>query len=235
MRSLDLEVDEVGVVVPAHNEEECIAACLRSVTRAARHPEVAGARVRIVVVLDSCTDETAPRASAVPGVTCIEVSHRNVGLARAAGFAELINGSTSALSRTWLSTTDADSRVPADWLARQLAWRRRGADAVAGTVVVHDWRSHPPRTRARFEAYQREAGTGLGHPHVHGANLGLSAQAYLTCGGMPGLALAEDHALWALLRRGGHRTVSAPDLPVVTSARRHGRADGGFASLLRSL
>ena len=35
------------------------------------------------------------------------------------------------------------------------------------------------------------------HPHVHGANLGFRASAYLRAGGFPALPTAEDHALVA--------------------------------------
>ena len=46
------------------------------------------------------------------------------------------------------------------------------------------------------------AGTGP-HSHVHGANLGFRASAYLTAGGFPPVPTAEDHALVAALTAGG--------------------------------
>ncbi|MYW03889.1 glycosyltransferase, partial [Streptomyces sp. SID3343] len=80
----------------------------------------------------------------------------------------------------WLATTDADSRVPAEWLTRQIAWAGRGWDAVAGTVRVRDWSRHPPGAQEAFEAhYGRWHGVS---PHVHGANLGFSGPAYLGVG-----------------------------------------------------
>ena len=46
---------------------------------------------------------------------------RNVGVARAVGFAEVIaRESGRPAQQLWLTTTDADSTVPADWLAEQL-------------------------------------------------------------------------------------------------------------------
>ena len=48
------------------------------------------------------------------------------------------------------ATTDADSRVPSDWLVRQLAHAERGADAVAGIVEIDDWREQPEAVRRRF-------------------------------------------------------------------------------------
>lgn len=43
----------IGVVIPAHNEEHHIAACLTSVLFAAEHPALAGPPVYVVVVLDN--------------------------------------------------------------------------------------------------------------------------------------------------------------------------------------
>jgi len=227
------------VVVPAHEEQESIGACLRSIALAAGHPHLAHVAVHVVVVLDDCTDDTADRA----GVTFrhgrldrLVVHSRNVGQARAAGIDRAL-GLTGGLEldRLWLATTDADTVVPPDWLARQLAWRDRGADAVAGTVRVTDWAEQPTSVRRRFLVRQRQLGTGAGHGHVHGANLGLAADSYCQSGGVPPVALAEDHALWAALRASGRHPVAAGDLAVTTSARRESRAPGGFSDLLRDL
>ena len=46
----------IGVVIPAHNEEALLAACLSAVREAAMHPGLAGELVRVAVVLDGCTD-----------------------------------------------------------------------------------------------------------------------------------------------------------------------------------
>jgi hypothetical protein len=67
----------------------------------------------------------------------------------------------------WLATTDADSLMPPDWLARQLRYAADGWEAVAGTVAVTDWTGHAPGTAAE---YARQYGVYRGsHPHVHGA------------------------------------------------------------------
>ena len=230
-------VTRIGVVVPAHDEAATIAACLDSLERAAAHRDLRSVAVEVVVVLDRCTDDTG-RLARVPrqlAVTTLEVDVRNVGRARRAGLATLLARRTDQDAGLWLASTDADSTVPRDWLARQLAWRRLGADAVAGTVRIDDWTGHPIAVRHRFEAHQARLGTGRDHSHVHGANLSFSAAAYLGVGGMPPEALAEDHALWLALHRAGYRTVAPGDLAVTTSARRDGRARGGFSTFLTSL
>ncbi len=96
----------------------------------------------------------------------------------------------------WLSCTDADSRVPEDWLVAQLAL---GADAVCGTVTVDRWsEGFEPQARIRYhDAYQDSDG----HRHIHGANLGISAAAYVRAGGFEALACHEDVQLVRQLQR----------------------------------
>ena len=76
----------IGVVIPAHNEEACIAACLASVQIAADSDALGGEEVVIVVALDRCSDRTAAIVAAC-GVRSVIVHDGNVGLARAAGAA----------------------------------------------------------------------------------------------------------------------------------------------------
>ncbi len=219
----------VGVVVPAHDEQELLPASLASLRRAARHPDLAHLAVHIVPVLDSCDDdsgEMAPHA--------LEVDARNVGVARAAGFsAVLARESGRPPSQVWLATTDADSTVPPNWLAEQLRLASWGAEVVAGTVQVDDWSQQPAGARAAFATSYGVPGRG--HPHVHGANLGLLASAYVDAGGVPPLALAEDRTLVDALRRRARRLVATGRIPVTTSGRRESRTSGGFADHLRGL
>lgn len=219
----------VGVVVPAHNEQDLLPACLASLRRAAAHPALQHVAVHVVTVLDACSDDSGDHA---PGF--LEVQARNVGMARAAGFAEVLRREAGRpLDELWLATTDADSTVPGDWLAEQIRLGTSGVDVVAGTVEVTDWSEQPDAVRHLFS---RSYGTpGGGHTHVHGANLGLSAAAYREAGGVPPLALAEDQALVDVLRSRARRMVATGRIPVVTSARRESRTVGGFADHLRAL
>lgn len=217
---------EVVVVVPAHDEQELLGACLASLRAAASWPGVPP--VRVVVVADSCSDGTAAAARSV-GAEVVEVDVRNAGAARRAGFAAALDRDPAGL---WLATTDADSRVPPTWLHHQLALHAHGWDAVVGTVVVDDWTGHDDTVAARYT--QGYAWVGEVHPHVHGANLSLTAEAYLAVGGFPPLPLAEDVALVAALDAAGRRVARTAVHPVVTSARRTPRCEGGFGALLLS-
>jgi glycosyltransferase involved in cell wall biosynthesis len=223
--------DRVGVVVPARDEQELLPACLASLAVAAGRLSIP---TRIVVALDRCTDGSAEvvagcRAGGLP-VRSVPVPRPGVGAARAAGMQALL--ADGRADRWWLATTDADSQVPADWLVRQLAHVRRGAEVVVGTVRVADWSAQPAGVPERFAAAYRPQ---PGHRHRHGANLAFSSARYCAAGGFAELAQDEDVALITRLEAIGSAVVWAADLPVTTSARRTGRASGGFASYLAEL
>ena len=226
-------VQAVGVVVPAHDEAGLLPGCLRALRRAASHPRLRGLPVHLVVVADACRDDT-PALAAGGAAGVLEVRHRNVGAARAAGFGEVLRREAGRPTGSlWLATTDADSEVPPDWLAGQLDLAQRGWEVVAGTIRVADWSQQPPGMANRFA--RRYGAPHTGHPHIHGANLGLSAAALIEVGGMPPMALSEDHALLAALVAHRCRVIRSGHRPVTTSARRQSRAPGGFADYLRQL
>ncbi|MCK9923010.1 glycosyltransferase [Frankia sp. AgPm24] len=226
----------IGVVIPARDEQELVGPCLDAVATAAAHAELAGIPVTVLVVLDCCRDATAARCRA-RGVPTLRIELRNVGAARRAGFAVLIGVDGPGGGALWLATTDADTRVAPDWLAVQLRLARDGADAVLGIVEVDDWNELPSTLPARYRAgYVRLDGAERSHPHVHGANMAVSAAAYLRAGGMPCLPVGEDHALAARLTAlPGVRVVSSTALRATTSARASSRVRGGFADHLRAL
>ena len=73
------------------------------------------------------------------------------------------------------------------------------------------------------------------HPHVHGANLGLRADAYLAVGGWSVPEHGEDQQLFADLRAAGYTVASPRSLVVTTSGRSRSRVRGGFADVLNAL
>jgi glycosyltransferase involved in cell wall biosynthesis len=223
-------IEAVGVVVPAHNEETLLPACLAALRRAVSALQVP---VHVLVVADTCTDQTVTAARA-GGARVISIRARRVGAARAAGMTELLRlASGSDPSAVWLATTDADTVVPPGWLRRQLDYAGAGWDVILGTVTVTDWDGHPPHVPVAFA--ERYASGARPHPHVHGANLGIRASAYLAAGGFRPLRTAEDHALLAAVTRAGCPVVQASDIAVQTSGRRLARAPHGFSTLLRTL
>jgi glycosyltransferase involved in cell wall biosynthesis len=230
-------IRSVGVIIPAHDEQDLLPSCLASVRRAAR--ALRGMPVHLVVVADACRDRTV-QAARRGGASVVSIDARSAGAARAAGAREaLLRTGRLDPADVWLATTDADTLVPAHWLRQQVRHASQGWDAIVGTIRVADWSGYPPGMRAlfreRYELLDRfGAGTGQ-HGHVHGANLGFRASAYLAAGGFPSLPTAEDHALVAALTAGDSRVLRTRALPVVTSARRESRAPDGFSGYLAGL
>ncbi len=210
----------IGVVVPAHNEAARIAACLQSIAVASAHPELQHEPVLTVVVLDHCTDETALIAARYD-VILIPVEARNVGLARAAGADALL-----AKGARWLAFTDADTVVSPRWLVEQLSLQ---ADAVCGSIGVGDWSMHGAYAGLLKQQFCETYTDAEGHRHIHGANLGVSAAAYVRAGGFAALASSEDVALVRALEASGACIAWSARPRVVTSSRVQGRAKGGFA------
>jgi glycosyltransferase involved in cell wall biosynthesis len=216
----------IGVVIPVHNEEEYLHACLIAVQAAALHPGLLDEEVRVVVVLDDCSDGSGRIAQALT-VDFLAIEARNVGLARAAGAAHLL-----AAGARWLAFTDADSVVSYGWLATQLSLN---ADAVCGTVAVEDWTIHDEEgvfLKRRFHASYNDHDQ---HRHIHGANLGVSAAAYRQVGGFAALACGEDVALVNTLIACGARVSWSAAPRVTTTSRFSSRARGGFGDTLKAL
>jgi hypothetical protein len=154
----------------------------------------------------------------------VQVDAGCVGVARAAASEVALS-----LGARWIGCTDADSRVPADWLAKQL---HCGAGAFCGVVTVDDWLDYAPGVQQHFLASERLED---GHAHVHGANMGFSAAAYRDSGGFLPLVTGEDVALIAAIQTSGARVARLAAPQVVTSARRHARASRGFSDFLKRL
>ncbi|NYD42653.1 glycosyltransferase [Nocardioides panaciterrulae] len=223
----------VHVVVPAHDEQDLLPACLRSLRAATsqlrRHrPEVL---TRVTVVADRCSDATAALTRAA-GIDLVELDAGCVGRARQAGVrrATELAGPVAA-DRVWVANTDADTVVPRDWLLRQLALADTGHRMVVGTVRP----DHLDLDPAVLRAWHRVHSLGEGHPYVHGANLGVSLAALHRVGGFAPVAVGEDVLLVRAVQRAGLPWCATATTEVTTSARRRSRVSGGFAGFLRDL
>lgn len=232
------EIKSVAVVMPAHNEDQHIGKALLALKAAAdvlqrEHRDIV---VKIVVVLDHCTDHSAEiTASHVSGdarFSVVDVKLRSTGACRDLGFRTALEFlDVERAASIWLATTDADSAVPPHWLARQVELGSAGADAILGSVEPDPADMDPAIHRRWLELHPfRED-----HQHIYGANLGIHASAYLSAGGFPGLRAHEDRVLVERLRRHGFAVIATDTIRVVTSGRTHARAPEGFAAYLRSL
>lgn len=220
----------VGVVIPARDEEELLPRCLASVAAAARTLG-APARVSVVVVLDSCTDNSAAAAAGAAldlelELHLLETGAGNVGAVRAEGTSAALE-----LGARWIACTDADTVVPAGWLQVQMNLADAGYGMVLGTVVP-DARDLDAGHLALWQARHTLA---EGHPYVHGANLGFSADAYMAAGGfLPG-ATGEDVDLADRIKAAQVPWTATDWIRAVTSGRTTGRAPAGFSGYLRGL
>jgi glycosyltransferase involved in cell wall biosynthesis len=222
----------IGVAIPARNEEDLLPRCLNSILEA--KAKLCGlATVDIVAVADSSTDRTLEIAMTMlqsVGRT-LSINAGVVGIARSVAANLLLQGYHGCRSRYWIANTDADCIVPRTWLVDQLGLARTGVEAIAGTVSVDSFDEHGPEVPLRFKSTYVIEPDGS-HPHVHGANLGVRADAYVRVGGWKPLETAEDHDLWGRLLLIGARRQSTSRIEVQTSGRRVGRAPHGFADAL---
>jgi glycosyltransferase involved in cell wall biosynthesis len=227
-------IGAVVVAVPARNEELRIVASVHSILAAA---EATVPRVAVVVSVatDSCTDGTIELLEAIAErsslVRIVSGSWQSAGRARHAAVLHGLHSIELTGCRprqTWIATTDADTQVPFDWLASQLRFAALGYDAVAGTVELCDDSDRTEELLARFARNYKVDPCGT-HTHVHGANMGIRADAYLAAGGFPSVQKSEDRLLWNEVVRLNHRVISPVGLTVATSGRLKGRVVGGFA------
>ena len=180
-----------------------------------------------MVVADRCRDRTVEIARGL-GAEVVGSEHGLVGAARAAGVAHALRDQDARA--TWIASTDADSQVPVDWFDTHLAAAAAGVGLLLGTV-----RPDPTELVAdTLAAWTARHRLGDGHPHIHGANMGVRGDVYRQAGGFPAVAEHED-AILASSPLLGIPVESTGRSPVVTSARLTGRTPAGLAGYLRTL
>jgi glycosyltransferase involved in cell wall biosynthesis len=222
-------IDRLIVVVPARNEESRLPRCLAALADAVQAVRdefgTDAPTISVVVVLDRCTDGSAGVVARWPQFSALESVAGSVGSARREGVAHLMGADADA--RTWVATTDADSAVPRRWLAVQLALAAAGTELVLGTVLPDEELQVTERAR-----WHDSHSLVDGHPHVHGANLGVRADRYLQANGFSDVDSDEDVLLVAALRSLGVHECRTALIPVLTSGRLDGRVPGGFGGYL---
>ncbi|MCC3266170.1 glycosyltransferase [Arthrobacter gengyunqii] len=226
--------EHLAVIIPARNEEQLLPACLASVATAVLMlEEQCGVPAAVTVVLDSCTDGSQDLVAGLQPDWAPELdlgmvagSFGLVGAARAAGIA-----AQPQRSGLWISTTDADTVVPEDWLVRQYRLAGVGYGLILGTVVPDP----ADLSAEELAVWQLQHVLAEGHPYVHGANLGFSAAAYRRAGGFAPLAAHEDVDLVARIKETGTPWIATDQTRVITSGRRDGRAPEGFSQFLCQL
>ena len=261
MRQFSKSSQRAIVAIPARDEAERLAGCIHALvgqTDVAGLP-LSGEAFGVLVLANNCSDDSAgvARAAArgapfemrvVETRLPSEISHAGGARRAAMDNAAAWLGETSATDGVIL-TTDADSRVAADWVSANLSAVSHGADAVLGQISLDeegDWLPAALHARGRLEAVYEDLLTEIsarldpqiGNPWPHhstisGASLAVTVDAYRRVGGLPCVPLGEDKALVAALRRIDARIRYSSEVRVITSGRTSGRAPGGVADTLR--
>ncbi len=239
------------VAIPAHNEADWIIRCLTALNK-----QVESAFSRALLLVNNSTDATAAFARSMQPSLHFPidvVEHQFLPGQQTAGEARRMAMDLAASripSDGVLLCTDADGQVAPDWLAANLFHIRQGADAVAGRAVIDavDAAAIPAvlhEDDARECAYAAlldemdslldpdPADPWPRHTEHSGASICVTLDAFHRAGGIPPVAVGEDRAFFAALRRVDARLRHAVDVQVTVSGRIHGRAAGGMADTIR--
>jgi len=194
----------VSVVIPAYNEENYIANCLKSVL-AQDFPKK---DYEVIVVNNNSTDNTANLVKKYfPQVKLITEKKQGVVFARIKGVAEA-KGEIIAF-------TDADTLLPSDWLKKIThAFSHPQIVGVGGHIKLF-----PPTPLTHFIQFTANLSFSL-FKTFPGSNMAFLKKAYLVCGGFsPKINIAEDVYLASKLKKIG-RIKILPDNKILTSSRR---------------
>ena len=135
---MSVAITTLAVVVPARNEQRTLPRCLSALAAAEielrRRHGTNAPQLRVVVVLDRCVDDTALVAAQHAGVETVVSLAGMVGAARARGVEHVLSSTAVPAQQIWLANTDADSRVPSDWLCVQFEAALAGESALLGAV-----------------------------------------------------------------------------------------------------
>ncbi len=254
------------VIVPARNEE---AHLTRALDALRMQCNLEGAPLdpdsyEVVLLLNNCTDRSEPIAqgyAAVHPSMHLHVVSRELPPAEAhVGTARrlLMDTAYERLRRlpathTAILSTDADTVVAHDWVARNMNSIRAGADVVGGVIhlfpeELEELTTGQPETAAcylRDREFQRQvarleslldpdpADPWPRHLEHFGASLACTPAIYALAGGLPPVKPLEDVAFVDALRKVGARIRHCPDTHIFTSARLDGRAEVGLSGQLR--
>ena len=239
---------DAAVCIPVRNEQDSLPALIDILS-----DQVRAFDCRLVgcFYLDSCTDNSAAileqaRASAPFEIRISEglaTPESNAGRARRLAF-DLGLAALEHAPDAVLLTTDADSLPAADWLPANLDALVH-ADIVAGEIRQSDtgFSHHHARVERYFNRLHQlnravdpvpwEAPAT--HHYAGGASLAMTASTYARLGGFQDHPRGEDALLIETAAWHGLRVRRDARVGVVTSTRRVGRVDLGFAAHLRGL
>ncbi|WP_206051790.1 glycosyltransferase [Nocardioides ferulae] len=215
----------VTVLVPAHNEEACLAQTLGALLQQSHRPE------RVVVVADNCTDATVPIARAM-GVEVIETvhnAHKKAGALNQA-LRQILPGQGD---NDAIMVMDADTTLDDGFLEHAVGWmtRDRALMAIGGLFYGEQGCGLLGLfQRNEYTRYSRDLRrrrgrlfvlTGTASMFRPRAMRTVAAERGRSLPGVPGdvydtLVLTEDNELTLALKCLGALVISPPECTVVT-------------------
>jgi hypothetical protein len=200
-----------AVIVPAHNEEQSVAAAVASLRADRYEPEPV-----ILVVADNCTDATAERAAAAGArvLTRRDEANRGKSFALDAGIAWL---ERSGADFDIYVVVDADTTVEPGFFAGLAVEFARGAEIAQAHYAVAPSTQPLPRLRGLafvLVHYARPLGAkrlGLG---MGLKGNGMAFTRALVADGIPGTGIAEDASATLVFARLGVGATLAPGATV---------------------
>jgi cellulose synthase/poly-beta-1,6-N-acetylglucosamine synthase-like glycosyltransferase len=238
------------VAIPARDEAERIGLCLIALKQQTQRPDT------VVLLLNNCSDATERIARAMaPDLRYrLEILSRDLppGQANAGRARRMVMQAAAARAGSGgvLLTTDADGVAPPDWIFRNIAALRQGADIVCGQAVIDPVEAamipahlhEDDAKECRLIALLDDLAWMLDperhdppprHTEASGASLAVRVEAFRRVGGIPAIPAAEDRAfaraLWMMDARVRHDAA----IRVTVSGRVVGRAKGGMADAIR--
>lgn len=189
-----------SVVIPAYNEEKYITACVKSVLNQDFDKNL----YEFIVVNNASTDKTAQVAKSA-GAKVVNEPKKSNTQARITG----INKTKGEI----IAFTDADSRVPSDWLTKMYANFKNDSklDAIGGVFSFWDGNS-----LLKLICKMSQRGTY----HVSGGNMAIRRKSYFRIGGFdPKITLGEDVYLHLKLKKHGKVIIDYTNIVEMSSRR----------------
>ena len=208
------QISTTVALVPAHNEEDCIAATVESLLAQDRRID------RIVVICDNCTDRTHEIASGYP-VIAVSTEGNTHGKSGALNF----GWQHYAQDADMVVCADADTILPPSAVRCWADELRAGVGGISGQVVMTGDSMLERMQRAEFSK-SAQMGLGLGYVTVisgtgccfSGTALRAVARAAPERAPWSNVSITEDFHLTYQLRRAGWQTIMSASVPVHTRA-----------------
>lgn len=253
---------QFSIVVPARNEEDLLPSCLRAL---AEQKTLSGGRVshemyEVILLINNTTDRSRQVAESFRHLypsfrlhiaeRTFSKSKAHIGHVRrllmdeACARLEMAGHPSGAIL-----STDADSEVASNWIARNQEELAKGVEAVGGRVILPTCEKEilDPTTRELYRydhlyrrlvcwienRYDPEPHDPWPRHHQHfAASLAVKVETYKTVGRLPPRRCFEDIAFYGGMIRRDIRLRHSNKVKVFTSARLAGRTRAGLSTQL---